>query len=154
MESEVQLITLKKFKSRAGFDFRGMHSKMKRAFTYVHRMEDVWIDLRNNVHIIRMDFCRLTLRQIIDLDLVPIPEGVEGNDMILDKQFHDRQLEKLLPIPIQWQQKETILIFDIFQTILMNINSWLKTNNLKRIKLRVVIDCSHFGPIGRNFKLS
>lgn len=75
MEFELQLITLKKFKSKANFDFRGMNSKMKRAFTHIHRTKDVWIDLRNEVNVARMDYCPLTLQQIIDLNLNPIPEG-------------------------------------------------------------------------------
>ena len=38
------------------FDFRGMHLKMKREFSYVHRMEDVWIDLCSEVDVARMDY--------------------------------------------------------------------------------------------------
>ena len=62
---------------------------MKRTFTHVHFMEDVWIDLRSETNVTRMDYCRLTLQQIIDLDLVPILEGVEDDDMILDLEYHN-----------------------------------------------------------------
>lgn len=47
-------------------------------------MEDVWIYLWNEVDVSRMDYCQLTSWQIIDLDLFPIPEGVENDNMILD----------------------------------------------------------------------
>ena len=41
MEAELQLITLKKFKTRYDFDYREMNSQMKRAYTHVHRIEDI-----------------------------------------------------------------------------------------------------------------
>lgn len=40
METEMQEIKLKRFKSRADFDYRGMKS-----FIHVHRIEDIWVDL-------------------------------------------------------------------------------------------------------------
>ena len=50
-------------------------------------MEDVWIDLCSEVDVARMDYCWLTLWQLIDLKLIPILEGVEDDNKILDKNF-------------------------------------------------------------------
>ena len=41
MEVELQLIILMKSKARFDFNYWGMHSKIKRAFTHVRRMEDI-----------------------------------------------------------------------------------------------------------------
>ena len=62
MEAELQLITLKKFKARFDFDYREMNSQMKRAYTHVRCIEDVYIDMKMELDIIKMDYCRLTLQ--------------------------------------------------------------------------------------------
>ena len=72
MEVELQLITLKWFKARFDFDYREMNSQIKRAYTRVHRIEDIWIDMRTKLDIMKMDYCRLTLQQIINLNMLEI----------------------------------------------------------------------------------
>ena len=62
IEVELQLVTLKKFKVRFDFDYREMNSKIKRAFTHVHHIEDIWIDMQKELDIMKMDYCRLTLQ--------------------------------------------------------------------------------------------
>ena len=80
MEAELQLITLKKFKARFDFDYREMNSQMKRAYTNVHRIEDIWIDMRTKLDIMKMDYYRLTLQQIIDLNMLKIPPNFQVED--------------------------------------------------------------------------
>ena len=89
MEVE-HLITLKKFKARFDFDYQGMHSKIKRAFTHVRRIEDIWIDLHTEMDIMKIDYCRITLQQIIDLNIVEIPPSFQIKDdgNILDPEYH------------------------------------------------------------------
>ena len=79
-----------------------MHSKMKREFTHGHRLEDVWIDLRTEVDIMKIDYCRLTLRNIIELNMVEISPGfqIEDDGMILDPKYHEAQFDKIFPFPI------------------------------------------------------
>ena len=61
MEAKLQLITLKRSKAKFGFDYKEMNSQIKRAFTHVHRIEDVWIDKRLELDIMKMDYYRFTL---------------------------------------------------------------------------------------------
>ena len=61
MEEELQLVTLKKFKVRFDFDYREMNSKIKRTFTHVHPIEDIWIYMRIDLGLMKMDYCKLTL---------------------------------------------------------------------------------------------
>ena len=53
MEAKLQLITLKKFKARFDFDYREMNSQIERAYTHVHRIEDIQIDMRIEIDIMR-----------------------------------------------------------------------------------------------------
>ena len=55
MEAELQLITLKKFKVRFDFDYREMNSQIKRAYTHVHCIKNIWIDMRTELDIMKMD---------------------------------------------------------------------------------------------------
>ena len=105
MEEELQLITLKRVKARYDFDYRGMHSMIKRAFTHVHCIEDIWIDLLTQLDIMRMDYCRLTLQQIIDVNMLEIPSNllIEDDVNILDPEYHRVGFDKQCPFPIQWQ---------------------------------------------------
>ena len=59
---------------------------IKRLFTHVHRIEDIWIDLHTELDIMRMDYCRLTLHHIIDLNMLEIPSNlqIEDDGNILD----------------------------------------------------------------------
>ena len=59
MEAELQFITLKRFKARFDFDYREMNSQIKRAYTNVHRIEGIWIDMRTELDIMKMDYCKL-----------------------------------------------------------------------------------------------
>lgn len=60
MEFELQRITLKKFAARSGFDWRGLHDKMRKQLLHIHHLEDLWIDVHTEVEIRRMDYTRLT----------------------------------------------------------------------------------------------
>lgn len=134
METKLQEIKLNKFKARKDFDYRGMKDKIKRTFAHVHRLEDIWVDLHIEEDIRKMDYNSLTLEQIVDLDLTKILEGMVDDKKILDLEYiEQRVVEAPLPV-VQWSQKECTSIFDIFQLILANINTWLKSNNIKTIK--------------------
>ena len=155
MESELQLITLKKFKARFDFDYREINSQIKKAYTHVHRIEDIWIDMRTELDIMKMDYCKLILQQIIDLNMLEIPPNfqVEDDGNILDPEFHQAGFNRMCPFPIQWQQKEGTSMLDRFQSILANTNKWLKSKGLKRVNPKMGLDCGSFGPPGRKSQL-
>lgn len=88
METKLQEIKLTKFKERKDFDYLGMKEKIKRAFTHVHHLEDVWINLCTEEDIRRMHYNRLTLEQIVDLDLTKIPKGMVDDEQILDPEVY------------------------------------------------------------------
>lgn len=135
METELQEIKLKKFKARKDFDYQGMKDKIKRAFTHVHRLEDIWVDLRSKEDVRKMDYSKLTLEQIVDLDLTKIPKGMVDDEKTLDPKYTEQRVVEA-PLPsVQWSQKECTSIFDRFQPILANTNAWLKSNNIKTIKI-------------------
>ena len=80
--------------------------------------------MRTKLDIMKMDYCRLTLQQIINLNMLEIPSNLmfEDNGNILDLENHCAGFDKQCPFPIQWQQKEGNSIFDCFQSILVNTN--------------------------------
>ena len=82
-----------------------MNSQIKRAYTHVHRIEDIWIDMRTELDIMKTDYCRLTFQQIIGLNMLEIPPDfqVEDDGNILDPKFHQVDFDKMCPFPIQWQ---------------------------------------------------
>lgn len=151
----MQLITLKKFKARFDFDYREMNPQIKRAFTHVHHIEDVWIDMRTELDIMKMDYCRLTLQQIIDLNMLKIPSDflIKDDGNVLDTEYHQASFDKRCPFPIQWHQKEGTSILDRFQSILANTNKWLKMKGLKKVNPKLGLDCGNFGPPGRKLQL-
>lgn len=155
IEAKLKLITLKKFKARFDFDYQEMNSQMKRAYTHVHRIKDIWIDMRTKLDIMKMDYCRLTLQQIIDLNMLEIPSyfQVEDDGNILDPEFHQAGFDKNCLFPIQWQQREGTSIMDKFQPILVNTKKWLKSKGLKRVNPKMGLDCGSFGPPGRKSQL-
>lgn len=135
MEHELQRITLKKFMARSHFDWRGLNDKM-RQFVHVYRLEDIWIDLRTEADIQRMDYQRLSIKQIIDFNLADIPPGVEDDDNILDRDYTRNHVEDLPILSPSWSGKESVSILDRFQSILANTNIWLKRRGLKSIKVK------------------
>ena len=78
--------------------------------------------MRTKLDVMKMDYCMLTLQQIIDLNMLEIPLDfqVEDDGNILDPEFHQAGFDKMCPFPIQWQQKEGTSIMDKFQSILTN----------------------------------
>ena len=53
--------------------------------------------------IMKMDYCRLTLHQIIDLNMLEIPSDfqIEDDDNILDSEYHRDSFDKQCPFTIQ-----------------------------------------------------
>lgn len=64
MEEEMRRVTIKLFKAKREFDYRGMRNKLKKAYIHVHCVEDVLADCRTNHDIRKLDYCRLTVDQI------------------------------------------------------------------------------------------
>ncbi|XP_057862524.1 uncharacterized protein LOC131070880 [Cryptomeria japonica] len=77
-------ITPKRAIGMADFDYRGMKEKIKKSFVHVHCIEDIWVDLRTEMEVLKMDYCRLTVEQVIDLNLVDISQGMIDNGDVLD----------------------------------------------------------------------
>lgn len=46
---------MKQFKSRNDFDYRGMKNKLKKSYTHVHRIEDIWAECKTKEDIRRLD---------------------------------------------------------------------------------------------------
>lgn len=67
-------------------------------FTHVHCLEDIWVDLRTEEDIRRMDYNRVTLEQIVDLDLTKIPKGMVDDGKILDPEYIEQRVGKA-PLP-------------------------------------------------------
>lgn len=119
----------------------------------VHRIEDIWVDLRTEAKVLKMDYCRLTIEQIVDLNLVDIPQGMIDDGHILDPEYTSRRVEEAsLPL-IQWSHKECISILDRFQAILANTNTWLKSNAVRLIKVKVGKEDDSTGPLGRKSEI-
>ena len=53
---------------------------MKRAYTHVHCIEDIWIDMRTKFDIIKIDYYNLTMQQIIDINMLKIPSDFQIED--------------------------------------------------------------------------
>lgn len=98
METELQEIRLKRFKPRVDFDYRGMKEKIKKTFIHVHRIEDIWADLRTEKEIRKMDYCRLTAEQIVDLNLMNMPQGMIDDGNVLDPEFVNQNVDEA-PLP-------------------------------------------------------
>lgn len=110
-----------------------MKEKIKIDFTHVQCTEDVWIGLQIDEDIIKIDCCRLTLEQIIDLDLVNILGGTKDDGNILDLEYEEtRVVNHSLPL-IQWSVKENNSITKKFQSIMDKNNAWI---NIKCIKMK------------------
>ena len=103
----------------------------------------------------KMEYYRLTLQQIIDLNMLEIPSDfqVEDDSDILDPEFRQASFDKKCRFPIQWQQKEDTSIMHRFQSVLVNTNKWLKNKGLKRVNPEMGLDCGSFGPPGRKSQL-
>lgn len=100
MEVEILDIKLKEFEIKKDFDYRGMKDKIKRAFTHMHRIEDVWIDLHIEEDIRRMNFSRLTLEQILNFDLTDILEEIEDDEEIVDSIYEQQKIAETPLSPI------------------------------------------------------
>lgn len=101
MESKMQWVMMKTYKRRPDFDYRGMKDKLKKSYSHVLKVEDIWIDCRTK-DIRKLDYCRLSLDQIINLHLADILEDMEDKDSILDLAYESNNIiETPLP-PIQW----------------------------------------------------
>lgn len=115
-------VTMRFSKSRKHFDYRGMKNKLKKSYTHVHQVEDVWIDCRIEEHIKRLDYCHLSVEKIENLNLVGILEDLKDDVDILDTTYEKNKVGGS-PLPlIQWFQKENASIRTKFQSILANTN--------------------------------
>lgn len=100
-----------------------------------------------------MDYCRLTLEQIIDLNLMDIPQGMIDDGNVLDPEYLSRRVEEA-PLPlIQWSHKECTSILERFQPVLANTNTWLKGNGVRLIKIKVGREDDSTRPLGRKSEI-
>lgn len=93
---------------------------------HVHRLEDVWVDCRDDEDIRKLDFSRLTLEKIENLDLAKITDTWEDTtDDIVDPIYFCNNIANIPIPPIQWLKKESKSIFARFAPIMANTNAWL-----------------------------
>ena len=111
-EFELQRITLKRFAARSCFDWRELHDKMRKQFLHIHRLEDLWFDVRIEVDIWCMDYTWLIVKQVVDFNLASIPPRFEDDDQILDFEYFQHDVEKLPILPPTWSCKENMSIWD------------------------------------------
>lgn len=57
IEEKMRRVTMRFFKARKDFDYRGMINKLKKAYVHVHRIKDVWVDYRSKHDIRKLDYC-------------------------------------------------------------------------------------------------
>lgn len=126
---------------------------MRRQFVHVYRLEDIWIDLRIEADIRKMDYCLLSIKQIIDFNLADIPPGVKNDGNILDCDYTRNHVEDSLVLSRSWLGKESVSVWNRFQSILANTNIWLKRRGLKSIKIRAGKDFDHGGPVGKRSEI-
>lgn len=151
MEEEMQWNTMRRFKARTDFDFWGIKNKLKRTYTHVYRFEDVWADYQDEEVIRRMDFSRLTLDQIENLDLAKIPLTMEDIDAIVDPIYYEKKIaDSPLPL-VQWSKKERRSISQRISPIIANSNAWLLKKNLrmKQFPTSLGDDDNSDGPLGK-----
>lgn len=113
MEEEMQWNTMRRFKACNNFDFHGMKNNIKRSYTHVYRLEDVWADYENDEDVRRMDFSHLNLEQIENLDLAKIPMTMEDNDNVVDLVYFERKIVDSPLLPIQWSKMENPLLKEL-----------------------------------------
>lgn len=78
-----------------------------------------------------MDFSRLTLEQIENLDLAKIPMTMEDTNDIIDPVYYEKNIvDSSLP-PLQWSKKQSKPITQRIAPILANTNAWLLKKNLR-----------------------
>lgn len=131
MESEMQWVTMKKYKRRNDFDYWGMKDKLKRSYTHVHMIEDIWTECRNDEDVRKSDFSRLTFEQIKNFELANILEDMQEEDDIVDPAYVGKKIADIPLPPIQWSQKEMISIRERFQPTLANTNIWLEKRGIE-----------------------
>lgn len=68
--------------------------------------------------------------------MAPIPSSFEDDDQILDPEYFQHDVEKLPILPPTWSCKENTSIWDRFQSILANTNTWMKRRGFKCIKIK------------------
>lgn len=60
MIEEMRRVAMNLFKGRKYFDYRGIKNKLKKSYTHVHHVEDIWIDCRIvQEDIKKIDYCCL-----------------------------------------------------------------------------------------------
>lgn len=153
MEEEMRRVIMKFFKTKKYFDYRGMKNKIKKSYTHVHQIEDVWIDCRTEEDIKKLDYCHLIVEQIENLDLANIPKDLEDDGDILDPMYEKNKVVRShLPL-IQCSQKENISIRARFQKILANTNVWLSQKGIQLKPFQFGSEDDTIGTVGKTFEL-
>ena len=100
-----------------------------------------------------MDYTQLTVKQIVDFHLASIPPSFEDDDQVLDPKYFQHDVEKLPILPPKLSCKENTSIWDRFQSILANTNTWMKMRGLKYIEIKPGKDFDPSGSIGLRSKI-
>lgn len=97
MEEEMRRVTLRLFKVKNFFNYKGMRNKIKNNYTHIHRIEYVWVDCCTKEDVQRMDYYHLTVEQIENVDLANVPKDLEENGDILDPKY---EINKVVGLPL------------------------------------------------------
>lgn len=152
-KDEMRRVTMRFFKARKDFDYRGMRNKLKKPYVHVHWIEDVWADCRSDHDVRRLDYCLLTVEQIENFGLADVPDDLEEDSDILDPLYKNNRVYST-PLPlIQWSQKEQISIKVCFQSILTNTDIWLSLHGVPLKPFSSGCDDDTIGPMGKRFEI-
>lgn len=109
MEEDMRKVTMRFFKPRKFFNYRGIKNKIIKNYTHIHEIEDVWVDCRTEEDVRKMDQCRLIVEQIENFDLADVPEDLEEDGDIIDPAYEKKKLLYYLCLSYNGPKKKTVL---------------------------------------------
>lgn len=128
---EMQIMTLRTYRYINDFDYRGMKRKIKKSHRHVYRIENIWVDYKDEEDIRKMDYCRLTVEQISDPGLANLLRNFEDPRDVLNADYDEKEIERK-PFPlIQWPSKGNTSIRKRLTHILSNTRKWLQRKGIQ-----------------------
>lgn len=124
-------MTIRTYRYRFDFDYRNVRKKLQKGHKHRYRFEDIWADCRDEEAIRKIDYCRLTVQQIIDLGVVDLPEDFTDPGDIMNAAYDEQEIAKKPLLAIQWSKKESVSIRERLAPILSNIAEWLHKHDFE-----------------------
>jgi hypothetical protein len=93
----MKMVTLRTYRRRKKFDYRGMKSRLKSSHVHFHCFKDIWVECKDKEDIRRMYFIKLTTTQITNFDIENSPIGFEDIEDILNIAYDEEVARNTLP---------------------------------------------------------